>query len=214
MELAKNQMSRKYSKSFERDYNFYMNCINNKWFSFSGTDIKKNFNILFDSKAINAKSWFHKYDSSGKIGPCSEPDLIYQLLAVKAGVNFQIKQWAEGRSDFSLSYYELMEYMNYYSAPEWLIEAVENQAKRIIKNSSLDFKKESFKELIIETNLWHIKNSNNKHIKFTCEICNAEYFSIETNSYGLPLVPQQLISYKRSNNEFALRCSKCNKEHA
>lgn len=155
-------MSRKrFSPQFERDYQFYLSNIN--VFTFAGSDIKKDFGIQlpgeleevveedgeqvtipfaipYSSTDKNAKVCFWTLDTHGKKIPCSEPQLLIALLTCKAALNLQIKTWAQSRAEYTLSIFELQEYMDFYSAPEWVLKAVENQKQKIIKQWILDKK--------------------------------------------------------------------------
>lgn len=135
----------KYSDNFERDYAFYFN--NRFHFQFCGTKTPK-FNAIFDKNGITAKEAFYQIDTKGKNIPTKEPYLLNDLLLCKASVNFNIKQWALGRKDGTLSLNELKSTNNkdnllvwlnngncyyfkdmetYYNFPNWVIEAIENQ---------------------------------------------------------------------------------------
>lgn len=110
----------KFSVGFNRDYDFYLNNLDN--FNFSGTPKPKYEGALSRGKNYTAKECFHMIESGVPIGyiridsfskmeikmiPCTEPELLNDLLLCKAGVNFQIKQWAEGMADGSLLLFEL-----------------------------------------------------------------------------------------------------------
>lgn len=151
---------KKFNPNFERDYAFYFN--NRTVFTFAGTDIKKDYRIQFpgepdefmDGEAwgipyfqngLNAKLCFYYLDSEGKRLPCSEPELLNQLLTCKASINLQIKMWAEGRAEYSLSLSELKEYMDEYKCPEWVLKAIENQKTKLLKQYAAEKKyKNSF----------------------------------------------------------------------
>lgn len=85
----------KYSKNFERDYNWYLKY--KSIFIFSGSPPKK---IEIGYK-YTAKEAFYLYDSQGKLVSTYEPELLQQIFKCKESVNFQIKQWVEGLSDYS-----------------------------------------------------------------------------------------------------------------
>lgn len=145
----------KYSKSFERDYDFYLSSIDK--FKFCGTS-KPKFKAINDPKGKLAKEVFFMIDSNGRNIGCKEPELLDSLLLCKASVNFQIKQWSEGRREgtlplpeFSKNRYEKIygkpfpenqqntlsweqgrpiyykDIQTQYGLPEWVIDAVENQ---------------------------------------------------------------------------------------
>ena len=124
-------MKRKFKPNFEKDYSFYFAQRNA--FTFAGSDISKQYRIVFSEKGKTAKECFHKLDSEGKLLPCSEPQLLLELLICKAAVNLQIKLWAQSRAEYTLSLFELQEYMEHYQCPEWVLKAVENQKFKIIK---------------------------------------------------------------------------------
>lgn len=110
----------KYSKSFERDYNFYLTNINN--FNFCGTGVP---GFLAEHGDMPTKEAFFRIDSGQKIYAiekrlnalnmtedtrvvmCDDPELFMAILLCKSGVNFQIKQWAECLNDGTLPFWEL-----------------------------------------------------------------------------------------------------------
>lgn len=89
----------KFSKKYERDYEFYYK--NRKNFIFCGTRVPK-YQAIFDENGKSAKEVFYIIDSTGKNSPTNEPELLNELLLTKASVNFQIKQWREGFLDGTL----------------------------------------------------------------------------------------------------------------
>ena len=144
-----------YSKNFERDYNFYLNNLDN--FNFCGT-LTPNHSAIPDNNGFSAKDVFYSIESNGINKPCKEPDLLNKLLLCKSSVNFQIKQWAETRAEGTLPLIEFskremakqypeipineeiktLDWINgepvYYrdiesqfNLPEWVIDAVERQ---------------------------------------------------------------------------------------
>lgn len=153
--MTKRNVKKFFNPNFERDYSFYLN--NRTVFTFAGTDTKKDYGIQFpgepeptelddegkekkipfafpyDKDGLPAKHCFYYLDSEGKKNPCAEPELLNELLTCKASINLQIKMWAEGRAEYSLSLAELKEYMEHYKAPDWVLRAVENQKVKILK---------------------------------------------------------------------------------
>ncbi len=147
---------KKYSPNFERDYNFYLSNLEN--FTFCGTLNPKHI-AVYDSNGVDAKKAFHSIESNGKNPATKEKELLDNLLLCKASVNFQIKQWAEGLADETLTYSELVggtETLNWhidsegnpiptyfasikdkYKLPDWVLTAVVNQAKKLIKQKTL-----------------------------------------------------------------------------
>ncbi len=143
----------KYSKSFNEAYNFYL--ANLDIFNFCGT-LNPKFTAVYSPDGMSAKQAFYHIESSGMNPFCREPDLLNKLLLTKAGINFQIKQWAEGRAEGTLPLIEFcadrvpeydgstytLEWVNgepvkhkdiktQYVLPEWVINAVENQKRRL-----------------------------------------------------------------------------------
>lgn len=151
-----------FSPQFERDYTFYLS--NKDEFTFAGSDIKKDYGIQFpeepeqevpfripySSTGKSAKVCFYQLDSEGKCKPCSEPLLLVEILTCKASINLQIKIWAQSRAEYSLSKFELLEYLEQYKAPEWVFKAIENQKLKILKEwgaekkYQLDYYKKAF----------------------------------------------------------------------
>ncbi len=90
----------KYSKSFERDFKWYLS--NRKNFTFSGDILRKKnkepLEIIFDRKGLSGKESFHLYDSTGVLKPTRHTNLLQCLLKTKASINFQIKEWAKDRA--------------------------------------------------------------------------------------------------------------------
>jgi hypothetical protein len=144
-----------FSPQFERDYTFYLS--NKDTFTFAGSDLKIGYGIQFpgepepiekddDGKDItvpfaipysatgkSAKVCFYQLDSEGRCKPCAEPQLLVEILTCKAAVNLQIKTWAQSRAEYTLPKFELLEYLDYYKAPEWVFTAIENQKLKILK---------------------------------------------------------------------------------
>lgn len=150
----------RYSQNFDRDYNFYQNNIN--IFNFCGT-LNPKHEAIYSENGYSAKECFYKIESEGINKGCYEPELLNSLLLTKASVNFQIKEWAQGRADGTLPLVEfskrelslmrdipvnedctVLEWINgepvyhrdietQYSLPEWVITAVENQKYKYYK---------------------------------------------------------------------------------
>lgn len=151
---------RKYSKNFERDYTFYLSNLEN--FNFCGT-LNPRFEAISDPNGLSAKEVFYYIQSEGKNKPCFEPELLNALLLCQAGINFQIKQWAEARAEGTLPLPEFsknksiqkypnsdfsdiktLAWVNFepvyfediqsqFGLPDWVIEAVENQKFKYYK---------------------------------------------------------------------------------
>ena len=117
----------KYSKNFERDYQFYLICLEKQWFDFCGKEISV---PEYRKNGVDAKTAFWNFDSKGKILETYEPKLLHELLKVKAGVNWQIKAWAE---DIKGSSFWINELKKEYECPQWVWDAVKNQGIKILK---------------------------------------------------------------------------------
>lgn len=154
-----------FSPQFERDYIFYLS--NKDVFTFAGSDLKKDygvqlpgepepiekdddgkditvpFPIPYSSTGKSAKVCFYQLDSEGRCKPCAEPQLLVEILTCKAAINLQIKIWAQSRAEYTLSKFELLEYLDHYKAPEWVFKAIENQKLKILKEWIAEKKYES-----------------------------------------------------------------------
>jgi hypothetical protein len=120
----------RYSPSFERDWTFYLNSRST--FEFCGkTDEEIKAKIIPDPSGRSAKECFLFLDGRGEIVPCSEPDLLFEVLRVKAGINWQIRQWAEMLSGGVLMPSELVECRDAYHLPPWVLGGVLGQAVRL-----------------------------------------------------------------------------------
>lgn len=102
----------KYSRQFERDYNFYLQ--NADKFNFAPYQPI----IEASLKGYDAKYCFYKLDSEGKLLPCNEPELLHSLLICKKSIGFHLKLWAEGFNDMGqeIDYY-LAEFI---LPPDWV----------------------------------------------------------------------------------------------
>ncbi len=112
---------KKYSPNFERDYQFYLKNLDN--FTFCGTLLPKHV-AIHNTKGVSAKEAFYQIESNGKNAPTFEPNLLNKLLLCKASVNFQIKQWAEGRADGTLPY---SEFNGDGNTLEWITKIVKHK---------------------------------------------------------------------------------------
>jgi hypothetical protein len=153
----------KYSKGFERDYNFYLSVLDE--FNFCGT-LNPKFEAI-PNGTLSAKECFYFIESEGKNKPCSETELLNKLLLTKASINFQIKEWAQSRADGTLPLVEfskrraaseypdtpinedctVIEWVNnepichrdietQYGLPEWVVNAVERQKYKFYKKAA------------------------------------------------------------------------------
>lgn len=115
----------KYSSNFERDYNWYLKYKDE--FDFDGTPDTWD-KVVYDVNGKSAKECFYKYDSTGKIIPTCEPELLYQIHKCKGSINFNIKMWAEERGKGWLGKIEFMrDHVQEFELLDWMINAVEQQ---------------------------------------------------------------------------------------
>lgn len=119
----------KYSKNFERDFEWY-----SKWceeFNFDGNfdyfNKKGDKLIQFDENGMSAKKTFYLYDSNGKIVKTNEPELLKKLYRCKASINLNIKMWAEDRAKGVLPKILFEDVIKEFELLDWMIEAVEKQ---------------------------------------------------------------------------------------
>ena len=122
----------KYSKNFERDYNWYLKYKD--IFDFSGSPDSKEL-VIKDENGLTAKECFYYRDSTGVIKPTKEPILLAQIYKCKESINFHIKMWAETRAEGTLPKIEFEnELSKEYELLDWMIEAVENQKYKYYKH--------------------------------------------------------------------------------
>lgn len=120
----------RYSPSFNKDWEFYL--LSKTEFTFCGKpDSEIHTKITPSKTGLTAKECFLFLDGRGEIRPCSEPELLFEVLRVKASINWQIRQWAEMLSGGVLMPSELVECRKTYKLPGWVLEAVLNQARRL-----------------------------------------------------------------------------------
>lgn len=117
---------KKYSENFERDWNWY-----NKYkdeFTFSGALPK---DVEFDKDGKTAKECFHRFDSEGKLLPCSEPELLQQIFNCKGAINMMIKEWG---TDLTKGYLiNFKEIKEEFELLDWMVTAVERTSVKVFK---------------------------------------------------------------------------------
>ena len=124
-------MKKKYSKNFERDWEFYTK--NSDKFNFPGKNISL---PKYDINGKNAKDCFYIIDTHGKYEPTAEPELLLKILTTKAAINLHIKLWAEGRLDGTFLKGDVDDLTNKYAFPEWIITAVNRQWVKLWKENN------------------------------------------------------------------------------
>ena len=143
----------KFSKNFERDYNWYYKYRHE--FNFCGSLNPKHIAIP-DINGNSAKEILYNIDTHGKNNGCCEPELLNELLLCKASINFMIKMWAESRADGTLplvlfSKQQMFKEYNYvcnefkndidiqqeFELLDWMVEAVEKQKYKFYKYETI-----------------------------------------------------------------------------
>ena len=102
----------KYSKKFNRDWEFYLRHRNK--FTYAGSPI----NVEYDVDGVDAKRAFWTLDSQGKLIPTHEAELLHDILITKAAINFHLKMWAEGYDDMFMGVQDYM--AEFDNPPEWV----------------------------------------------------------------------------------------------
>jgi len=120
----------KFSKGFNRDYEFYLK--NKERFSFAG--VRVDITRCDEGTGISAKEAFYRIDTRGEKNiNTNEPELLNELVRCKKSINLHIKMWVEG-------YEDMMEGVEYYlglfvgSPPPWVEVSFRNQLRRKFKN--------------------------------------------------------------------------------
>lgn len=120
----------KYSKRFNRDYNFYIRNLER--FSFCGKEYSQfSHLVIFDDKGITAKEAFYYYESMGKVLKTNEATLLISLHICKASINLHIKMWSEGIADGIFPKIEWKEYAKKEGFLKWIEKAVYAQTWKI-----------------------------------------------------------------------------------
>ena len=136
----------KFSKKFNKDWEFYLTNLHRKstdpeydqyldpeqfanqkeyMFTFSGSSTV--LQPIVES-GYYAKEAFYLMDSKGGTYDCREPELLRDVLVLKKGINFQIKQWVEGYNDMFMGVdVYISEFIN---PPSWLRKSFVNQLSR------------------------------------------------------------------------------------
>ncbi len=122
----------KYSKTFERDYSWFLSVMD--FFGFDGRSdyINKHGKeiVVSDTNGVSAKEAFYLFDSQGIIKPTKEPNELRWLLKVKGSINLHIEMYA---NDLDRGYLLMEDFKSIAAeikAPQWFLDAVFNQMKR------------------------------------------------------------------------------------
>lgn len=114
----------KFSKKFNRDYEFYLQ--NRDTFTFCGVGVEVKGDL---ENGVSAKQSFQSFDTDGKVLPTNEPDLLKSIIVCKKSINLHIKMWVEG-------YDEMMEGVEFYlnifvgDPPPWVEQSFRKQLQR------------------------------------------------------------------------------------
>ena len=119
---------KKYSHNFIRDVIWYLSIRH--LYDFPGRIIE----VISDNSGIDGLRAFHIFDSQGKNVPTRHPKLLKSLLTTKSCVNLHIKTFAEDRASGILPREEFLSYSHLINAPDWFINAVENQKVKYYGN--------------------------------------------------------------------------------
>ena len=121
--------SMKYSKKFNRDYEFYLS--NKDTFTFSGDRV----DVPVDMEnGVSCKQSFRSWDTSGVLLTTNEPELLKSIIVCKKSINLHIKMWVDG-------YDEMMESVGFYLSlfegepPPWVEDSFRKQLRRKIERS-------------------------------------------------------------------------------
>lgn len=122
----------KFSKNFERDWQWYLE--NKDVFTFSGSPPKE----IKKGNKYTAKEAFYLFDSQGKVVETTEPILLQQIFKCKESINFQVKEWSQDRARGYLPKIEFEKIIEELNLLPWMVEAVEKQkSKYYIRNGKL-----------------------------------------------------------------------------
>jgi len=113
--------NRKVTKKIIDLFDLYIEC--SRVFTFFGGSHD---HMIWHEDGVTALQGFNAQDSMGLDVPCNQPFLLKKALDGKAGLNFQIKQWAEGIVDGISLLHELQR--DFPWLPEWVWEAVVGQS--------------------------------------------------------------------------------------
>ena len=115
----------KYTKKFNRSYDFYLQNIDR--FTFSGEQVT----VLEDlENGVSCKESFHSLDTYGKMLPTNQPKLLRSIIICKKSINLHIQMWVDGFED-------MMEGIDYYtnlfegnSTPTWVEKSFRRQLQK------------------------------------------------------------------------------------
>lgn len=119
----------KFSKKFERDYEWYVSISD--IFDFDGVEdytSKAGIPMIqYSKQGMSAKECFYLFDSQGIVKKTKEPKRLKKLYKTKGSVNLHIKMYAEDRASGLLPETEFRKIVKEINPPKWFVDAVENQ---------------------------------------------------------------------------------------
>ncbi len=118
-------MARKYSKGFERDFNWYLTSRHR--FNFDGHLDR---DIEYDPNGVDGKRAFQLFDAQGRLVPTKHPNILRTILKTKGSINLHVKMYAEDRAKGRLPLIEFRGMCIEFKAPHWFREAVEQQKSK------------------------------------------------------------------------------------
>ena len=83
----------------------------------------------YNDDGVSAIEALYYYESSGVKKKCNDLETLENFFQAKGSLDLQIKMWAEDRAKGWLNSLEMNEYIDELNYPEWVLKAVENQAK-------------------------------------------------------------------------------------
>lgn len=125
-----NKKKIKYSPSFERDFSWHLSMRN--IFNFDGNGDST---AIYDKNGVSGKEAFYLYDSTGKKFATKHPNIFLGILKTKGSINLHIKMYAEDRAAGLMTKKELDAICADFNAPQWFIQAVENQKYKYWKDN-------------------------------------------------------------------------------
>jgi hypothetical protein len=97
----------RFSKRFEEDCAWYLKFKDK--FTFAGSIFNQAL-IEYSETGKSAKECFYIRDSTGRIEPTSEPELLKQIYICKASINLHINMWAAAIAENTLFTSELQDF--------------------------------------------------------------------------------------------------------
>ncbi len=82
----------------------------------------------YDKSGLEPRECFFKYDQTGVLDPCTDPEVVFKVLRFKKSLNFWIKTWIDG-------YMDMMEPIEFYisqfdNPPEWVEKSFRHQLQK------------------------------------------------------------------------------------